>query len=147
MAREVLEQATICVGEINTQIPRTYGDTFVQVSEFDFLVHSMDAPIYFDRWEIDSDWDQVAQHVASLIDDDSCISFSIGPLYESLAVHLSKNRHLGIHSPFFTDPLMDLMKCGAVTNQRKETYRGKALTSYALRYAGLNGMAEQQSFG
>jgi acyl-CoA hydrolase/GNAT superfamily N-acetyltransferase len=132
VAREVLEQATICVGEINTQIPRTFGDTFVQVSEFDFLVRSTDPPIYFDRWEIDSAWDQVAQHVASLIDNDSCISFSIGPLYESLAIHLSEKRHLGIHSPFFTDPLMDLMNCGAVTNQRKETYRGKALTSYAL---------------
>jgi acyl-CoA hydrolase/GNAT superfamily N-acetyltransferase len=132
VAREAMEQASICVGEINTQIPRTFGDTFVQVSEFDFLVRSTDPPIYFDRWEIDGAWDRVAQHVASLIDNDSCISFSIGPLYESLAVHLSTKRHLGIHSPFFTDPLMDLMKCGAVTNQRKETYRGKALTSYAL---------------
>jgi acyl-CoA hydrolase/GNAT superfamily N-acetyltransferase len=132
VAREAMEQATICVGEINTQIPRTFGDTFVQVSEFDFLVRSTDPPIYFDRWEIDSAWDQVAQHVASLIDNDSCISFSIGPLYESLAVHLSTKCHLGIHSPFFTDPLMDLMKCGVATNQRKETYRGKALTSYAL---------------
>ena len=27
---------------------------------------------------------------------------------------------------------MDLMKNGAVTNRRKETYRGKALTSYAF---------------
>jgi hypothetical protein len=27
---------------------------------------------------------------------------------------------------------MDLMKSGAVTNRRKETYRGKALTSYTL---------------
>ncbi len=132
VAREAMEQASICVGEINTQIPRTFGDTFVKVSEFDFLVRSTDPPIYFDRWEIDSAWGQVAEHVASLIDDNSCISFSIGPLYESLAVHLSTKRHLGIHSPFFTDPLMDLMKCGAATNQRKETYRGKALTSYAL---------------
>lgn len=132
VAREVMEQATICVGEMNTQIPRTFGDTFVQASEFDFLVRSTDPPIYFERWGIDSAWDQVARHVASLIDNESCISFSIGPLYESLAVHLSTKRHIGIHSPFFTDPLMDLMKCGAATNQRKETYRGKALTSYAL---------------
>ncbi len=132
VAREAMEQASICVGEINTEIPRTFGDTFVPASEFDFLVRSTEPPIYFNRWEIDSAWDQVAQHVASLIDDGSCLSFSIGPLYESLAVHLSTKRHLGIHSPFFTDPLMDLMKCGAATNQRKETYRGKALTSYAL---------------
>ena len=132
VAREALEQATICIGEINTRVPRTFGDTFVHLSEFDFLIRSTDPPIFFERWEIDDDWNQVAQHVASLIEDESCLAFSIGPLFEAMTRHLMNKRHLGIHSPFFTDPLMDLMKCGAVTNRRKETYRGKALTSYAL---------------
>jgi hypothetical protein len=132
VAREALEQASIRVGEINTQIPRTFGDTYLPVSEFDFLIHSTDPPIYFERWETDDVWDQVAQHVASLIEDESCLAFSIGPLYEALAVRLANKRNLGIHSPFFTDPLMDLMKCGAATNRRKETYRGVSLTSYAF---------------
>jgi acyl-CoA hydrolase/GNAT superfamily N-acetyltransferase len=132
VAREALEQASIRVGEINTQIPRTFGDTFVEAAEFDFLVRATDPPIYFDRWAIDDVWDQVAEHVASLIEDGSCLAFSIGPLYEALAKRLTNKRHLGIHSPIFTDPLMDLMQCGAATNRRKDTYRGKALTSYAF---------------
>ena len=132
VAREVLEQATIRVGEINTHIPFTFGDTFVHISEFGFLVRSTDAPIYFDRWETDDIWDQVALNVASLIEDGSCLAFSIGPLYESLAKQLRSKRHLGIHSPLFTDPFMDLIQSGAVTNRRKDTYRGKSLTSYAL---------------
>jgi acyl-CoA hydrolase/GNAT superfamily N-acetyltransferase len=132
VAREALEQAAIGVGEINTQIPYTLGDTFVHISEFDFLVRSTDLPIYFDRWESGEIWDQVALNVASLIEDGSCLAFSIGPLYESLAKQLRNKRHLGIHSPFFTDPLMDLIKSGAVTNRRKDSYRGQSLTSYAL---------------
>ena len=132
VAREALEQANIGVGEINTQIPRTLGDTFIHMSEFDFLVRSTDPPIYFDRWETDETWDQVALNAASLIEDESCLAFSIGPLYESLAKQLRNKRHLGIHSPLFTDPLMDLMQSGAVTNRRKDTYRGQSLTSYAL---------------
>ena len=132
MAREALEQASIRVGEINTRIPRTFGDTFVQAAEFDFLIGATDPPIYFDRWEIDSTWDQVAKHVASLIEDGSCLAFSIGPLYEALAKRLTDKHHLGIHSPIFTDPLMDLMIGGTVTNRRKENFRGKALTSYAF---------------
>ena len=132
VAHEALEHAAISVGEINTQIPRTFGDTIVHVSEFDFLVRSKDPLIYFERWETDRIWDEVAQHVASLIEDESCLAFSIGPLYEALAKCLTNKRHLGIHSPFFTDPLMDLMKSGAASNRRKETYRGKALTSYAF---------------
>ena len=132
VAREALEQAAIRVAEINRQIPCTFGDTFVHVSEFNFLVRSTDPPIYFDRWETDEIWDQVALNAASLIEDESCLAFSIGPLYESLARQLRNKRHLGIHSPFFTDPLMDLMQSGVVTNRRKDTYRGKSLTSYAL---------------
>ena len=132
VAREALEQATICVGEINTQIPCTFGDTFVQATEFDFLVEATDPPIYFERWEIDSTWDEVAKHVASLIEDGSCLAFSIGPLYEALAKRLTDKQHLGIHSPIFTDPLMDLMKSGTATNRRKENFRGKSLTSYAF---------------
>ncbi len=132
VAHEALEHATICVGEINNQIPRTFGDTFVHISNFDFLLRSKDPLIYFERWQTDAVWDQVAQHVASLIEDGSCLAFSIGPLYEALAKSLAKKHHLGIHSPLFTDPLMDLMKCGAVSNRRKETHRGKALTSYAF---------------
>ena len=132
VAREALDQAAIRVGEINTQIPYTFGDTFVHVSEFSILVRSTDTPIYFDRWQTDDIWDQVALNVASLIEDGCCLAFSIGPLYESLALKLHHKRHLGIHSPLFTDPLMDLIQSGAVTNRRKDTYRGKSLTSYAL---------------
>jgi acyl-CoA hydrolase/GNAT superfamily N-acetyltransferase len=132
VAREALEKASIRIGEINPQVPRTFGDTHVEISEFDFLVRSGEPPIYLNRWGVDNVWDRVASHVATLIDDESCLAFSIGPLFEALAVRLSEKRHLGIHSPFFTDPLMDLMRKGVATNRRKESYRGKALTSYAF---------------
>jgi len=132
VARDAMEKASVVIGEINTQIPETFGDTFVHVSDFDMMVHSTDDPIYFSRWLDDTVFDKVAANVASVIENGSCISFSIGPLFEALSRHLSKKRDLGIHSPFFTDALMDLMKSGAVTNRKKETWQGKSLTSYAL---------------
>jgi acyl-CoA hydrolase/GNAT superfamily N-acetyltransferase len=132
VAWEAMEKSAITVGEINPNIPRTFGDTFVPVSEFDHLVLSEDPPIYFDRWPVDEATDKAASNVAALIEDESCLAFSIGPLYEALARHLKSKRHLGVHSPFFTDPLMDLIQSGAVTNRRKESYRGKSLTSYAF---------------
>ncbi len=132
VAWEALEKASIKIGEINTSIPRTFGDTFVPMSEFDDLVLSEDPPIYMERWPVDDVTDQVGRNVAALIEDGACLAFSLGPLFESLAKHLKTKKHLGIHSPFFTDPLMDLMQSGAVTNRRKESYRGKSLTSYAF---------------
>ena len=70
----------------------------------------------------DAVWDQVALNVASLIEDESCLAFSIGPLYEALAKQLVKKRHLGIHSPFFTDPLMDLMQSGTSKDLLPKSY-------------------------
>jgi len=131
-ARYAMDQASLVIGEINRDVPFIFGDTFVQVSEFDFLVRSQDPPIYFKRWPVDEVFDQVGANVASVIEDGSCLSFSIGPLYEALARHLFQKRNLGIHSPFFTDALMDLVRSGAVSNRNKRVYRGKSLTSYAF---------------
>ena len=132
VARQAMEQASLVVGEINSLVPRTFGDTFIHISDFDLLVRSTEKPIYFNRWTVDSVFDRVAANVSSLIEDGSCIAFSIGPLFEALSRHLSHKSHLGIHSPFFTDALMDLVISGAVTNRHKEIYRGKSLASYAL---------------
>jgi acyl-CoA hydrolase len=132
VAREAMEQATLAVGEINPQIPHTFGDTYIPASEFDLLVYSEIPPPLLERWPFDAALDRVAANVASLIDDGSCLGFSIGPFYEALGKNLAGKRHLGIHSPFFTDALMDLMRSGAADNRRKGTYRGKALTSYAM---------------
>jgi acyl-CoA hydrolase len=130
--RQAMEKASLIVGEINTKIPLTLGDTFVPVSDFDLLIRSTEPPIYFKRWPLENIFDQVAANVASVIEDRSCIAFTIGPLFEALGKHLAHKHNLGIHTPFFTDPLMDLVKSGAVTNRHKEIFRGKSLTSYAF---------------
>ncbi len=132
VARQALEKASLKVGEINTLIPRTFGDTFVPISDFDYVVHSTEEPIYFSRWPVDDVFDAVAANVASVIEDTSCIGFSLGPLFEALSPHLAKREHLGIHSPFFTDALMDLVESGAVSNRYKEVFRGKSLAAYAI---------------
>ena len=151
VARPAMDQATLVVGEINPQMPVTYGDTFVPASDFDMLVESDHPLIYFDRWQPDAVFDRVGENVASVIEDGSCIGFSIGPLFESLSRHLVHRRNLGVHSPFFTDALMDLVRCGAVTNRFKQVWRGKSLASYAfgtrtlMRWLHRNPLVEFQA--
>jgi acyl-CoA hydrolase/GNAT superfamily N-acetyltransferase len=132
VARLAMQQASFVVGEVNKWLPRTFGDSFVKFSDFDMLVEAEEPPIYFDRWNFDHVYDKIAENVSSLIEDRSCIGFSVGPLYEALANHLIHKKDLGIHTPFFFDCLMDLVKSGAVTNLYKKNYQGKSLTSYAV---------------
>jgi acyl-CoA hydrolase len=131
-ARKAMEQASLVVGEINPQVPRTLGDTLVNASDFDFLITSEMPPITFDRWPTDEVMDKVAANVAALVENGSCLTFATGSLFESLAPHLKNKKNLSIHSLFITDPLMDLIKSGAVTNRDKTYFRGKSVVSYAL---------------
>ncbi len=132
VARLAMQQASFVVGEVNKWMPRTFGDTFVHISDFDMLIEAQEPPIYFDRWKYDHVYDKIAENVSSMIDDRSCIGFSIGPLYEALSKHLIHKKDLGIHTPFFFDNMMDMVKSGAVTNRYKKNYQGKSLTSYAI---------------
>ena len=132
VSRQAMEKASLVIGEINYNIPTTFGDTFVHVSDFDHLVRSTEEPIYFGRWPVDEVFNEVAANVSSVVEDGSCLAFSPGPLFEALSRHLVRKQNLGIHTPFFTDALMDLVKSGAVTNRYKEIFRGKSLTSYAF---------------
>ena len=150
VAKYAMEKASIVVGEINDQVPRTMGNTFVHVDDFHYLIRAKEPPIYFPRWPVDDVMDKVAANVASVVEDGSCLSFYSGPLFEALGRHLSRKSHLGIHTYFFTDALMDLIKCGAVTNRKKTFFRDKSLTSYAqgtpelMRWLHLNPLVEFQ---
>ncbi len=153
VAREAMKRAPLVVGEINDAVPRTLGDTLVHVSEFDYLVTSTEEPITFLRWELAEAFDRVAEKVASVIEDGSCLGFSLGPLYEALGPHLQRKRDLGVHSPFFTDPLMDLVKSGAVSNRNKGVFSGKSVASYVLgtqrllEWLDRNSLVELQPIG
>ncbi len=127
-----MEQASLCVGEVNSKMPTTFGDSFVHYSEFDMLVESTELPIYHSRPGVDEITNKIAENLASVIDDGSCIAFSVDVIFEALGRHLVKKRNLGIHSPFFTDAVMDLVKSGAVTNRRKANWRGRSVVSYAF---------------
>ncbi|MFP4629924.1 MAG: GNAT family N-acetyltransferase [Desulfohalobiaceae bacterium] len=146
VARPVLEQAMLKVGEVNPNLPRTYGDTFVHVSELQYLVRSQEEVFTFPRWETDQVFDKLAENVSALIQDGSCLGFSIGPIYEALARHLQKKRHLGVHSPFFTDALMELVRSGAVSNRKKVVFSGKSVTSYALGSRELMSWLDRNPF-
>jgi acyl-CoA hydrolase/GNAT superfamily N-acetyltransferase len=150
VAKYAMERASLVIGEINDQVPRTMGNTFVHVKDFHYLVRAEEPPIYFPRWPVDDVIDRVAANVASVVEDGSCIAFYSGALFEALGRHLARKRHLGVHTYFFTDPLMELIKCGAVTNRKKNHFRDKSLTSYAqgtpelMRWLHRNPLVEFQ---
>ena len=132
VAREVMDKASLVVGEVNTELPFTLGDTFVSIEEFDLLVRSDREPITYAPFPVTDVMKRVAANVATVIRDGDCINYGHGPLFEALVPYLSDKKDLGIHSLYFTDAMAELVNSGAVTNHRKSPFRGKSLASYAL---------------
>jgi acyl-CoA hydrolase len=151
VARVAMDQAQLVVGEINADVPRTFGDTYIHRSDFNYFVMGEHPPIYFPRWPATSVYDGIAENIEPLIEDKSCVAFSVGPLFDALGRKLMTKKNLGVHSPIFSDSLMDLVKCGAVTNRYKELFRGQSLTSYAcgtpelIKWLHQNPMVEFQA--
>ncbi len=132
VAREVMDHASLVVGEINEKMPFTYGDTFVSIDDFDFLVRSDREPVTYEVPIVSHQMKKVAANVASVIRNGDCINYALGPMFEALVPFLSDKKDLGIHSLYFTDALAELVNSGAVNNHRKSPFRGKSLVSYAL---------------
>lgn len=132
VAREVMEHASLVVGEINAKMPFTYGDTFVSIEDFDLLIRSDREPVTYEIPRVTETMKKVASNVASVIKDGDCLSYSMGDLFEALVPYLSDKKDLGFHSLYFTDAMAELVNSGAVNNRRKSPFRGKSLASYAL---------------
>lgn len=152
VAREAMAKASLVIGEIQPQLPFTFGDSLVSIKDFDLLIEADQSPIFFERQPISTVMGQVASNIAAIIGDGDCISFHTGTsLFEALCRELRAKRHLGIHTPYFTDALMDLVNRGAVSNYKKAVFRGKSVTAYALGtrdlagWLNLNPLVEFQS--
>jgi acyl-CoA hydrolase len=143
VGRIAMSQAALSVGEINPRVPFTFGDTLVAAEDFDLLMEGTEMPMHLNRPAVHGAYDTLAANVAGLVEDGCCIAFSFGPLYEALAVHLAERRHLGVHSPFMTDALMDLIKSGAVSNRRKGVFHGRSAAAYAIGSRTLMGWLDR----
>ena len=118
--------------EVNPNMPRVFGESLLHVSEVDAIVEH-DAPLaeHVPRPASPTD-ETIAGTIAGLIGDGACLQMGIGSLPEAVCARLTGHKDLGIHTELMTPGLAALIECGAVTNQRKTTYRGRSVFTFAM---------------
>ncbi|MGI9557963.1 MAG: acetyl-CoA hydrolase/transferase family protein [Solirubrobacterales bacterium] len=123
--------------EANPQMPRTFGENQVHVSELAGWCEA-DYPLVEvpgrDGTETDK---RIAEFVVERIPDGATIQAGIGAVPDQVMRLLSGHRDLGIHTELMGDGLVDLIECGAATGTRKATHRNKAVTTSVLGTARL----------
>ncbi len=118
--------------EINDQMPRTMGDTFLHVSRVDAFVETSHPLSEYPRHEITMEQQAIARQVAPLIPDGATIQTGIGGIPEAVLGLLRDHKDLGIHSEMVPDSVVALMKAGVITNEKKTIHPRKVIAGFAL---------------
>jgi len=124
--------AKFVIAQVNANMPRTYGDSFIHVNQIDMLVPRDEPIIEAPTPHLDDRLRKLAENVARLVDDGSTIEIGIGNVPQAVAEYLRGKKDLGIHTEMFSDWIIDLVESGAVTGNRKSINRGKITASFCM---------------
>ncbi|MEW5986360.1 MAG: 4-hydroxybutyrate CoA-transferase, partial [Chloroflexota bacterium] len=95
------EAARIIVAQVNRQMPRTLGDSFIHVSRLQFIVE-VNYPLPEVLMGGSSDLHlQVGQHIAGMIENGSTLQLGIGSIPDAVLKSLTNHKDLGIHTELF----------------------------------------------
>lgn len=129
--KAVSEHADIIILEVNENMPRTLGDSFIHLSQVDYLVENNRQLPELPVGDTDKVEEKIGQYIADLIEDGSTIQLGIGGIPNAVAASLKDKKNLGIHSEMLTDGMVDLVEQGIVDNSKKSIHKGKIIGSFA----------------
>jgi len=120
------------VAQINDQMPRTYGDSFIHVTELDAVVDSSRPLCAMKQPEITDMHRAIARNVAGLIDDGAVLQTGIGGIPGAVLPFLMDRKDLGVHSELVSDGVIPLIEAGVITGARKTFKARKIVLGFAI---------------
>jgi 4-hydroxybutyrate CoA-transferase len=134
LTKSPAESAKIIVAEVNDQMPRTLGDSFIHVSRLTHIV-----PVSYPIPEMpmaadgtDPIVERLAGYVADLIPDGATMQMGIGAIPDAVLKYLFHKKDLGVHSELISDGVIDLVEAGVLTSARKTLHPGKIVLGFVL---------------
>ena len=124
------------IAEVNDQMPRTLGDTFLHVSRISAMVETSRPLLELRPEPPTAVQERVARNVASLIPDGATLQMGIGGIPNAVLACLGDHRDLGIHSEMCPDGVVPLMESGVINGARKTLHPGKAVAGFVLGTQG-----------
>jgi acyl-CoA hydrolase len=135
---EVLASKTACqaaetvIIQVNQQMPRTLGDSFLHVSRADSIVEFTERlPNLVSKppTEVEK---RISQHILPLIEPGATLQMGIGGIPDSVYASLQGRLELGVHTEMISDGAMGAIERGVVTGTKKNLHPGKLLMTFAL---------------
>jgi 4-hydroxybutyrate CoA-transferase len=128
--RPAAETARIVVAEINRQMPRTLGNSFIHMSRLDYVVE-VDYPLPEAPQGGSSELHmQVGEHIAEMIPDGATLQMGLGSIPDAVLKNLKNHKDLGVHTELFSDGIIDMVESGVITCARKTFHPYKIIAGF-----------------
>ena len=126
------KKARFVIAQVNDCMPRTYGDSFIHISDIDAIVESSRPLCELPKHEITDLHLAIARNVATLIEDGSTIQTGIGGIPDAVLLYLKDRKDLGVHTELLSDGIVPLIETGVVNGRRKTLHPRKVVLAFAL---------------
>jgi len=134
LTKSPAESADIIIAEVNQQMPRCLGDSFIHISRLNYIV-----PVDYPLSEMhmaadgpDQNTEKIAGYIAEMIPDGATMQMGIGAIPDAVLKYLYHKKDLGIHTELFSDGVIDLVDAGVLTNRMKTLHPGKILAGFVM---------------
>src|SRR5579883_2331768 len=124
--------ARYTVAQVNDQMPRTYGDSFIHVSQISAFVESSRPLCEMPKPDITDLHRAIAKNVAGLIEDGATLQTGIGGIPNAVLPLLLDRKDLGIHTELVSDGVIPLIEAGVITGRRKTLLPRKIVAGFML---------------
>src|SRR5215472_13719384 len=124
--------ARYVVAQVNSYMPRTYGDSFIHVSDIDAVVESSRPLCELKKPVVTDMHVAIARHVAGLIEDGAVLQTGIGGIPDAVLPFLMDRKDLGVHSELVSDGVIPLIESGVINGARKNYKPRKIILGFAL---------------
>ena len=133
IARSAVNTARFVIAQVNPNVPRTHGDSFVHVSHFTHLVYQEAAlPQINYGAEVGEAEKKIGRYIAGLIDDGSTLQLGIGTIPDAVLSALHQHKNLGVHTEMCSDGIIQLIEKDVINNARKKIHPNKTVTGFAI---------------
>ncbi len=120
------------VAQVNGNMPRTYGDSFIHVSDIDAIVE-LSRPLCELKVQPSSElFRAIGTRVASLIEDGAVLQCGIGGIPDAILPNLMDRKDLGVHTEMLSDSAVPLIEAGVINGQRKNWKPRKVILGFVL---------------
>lgn len=125
-------EAELVIAQINPSMPRTLGDSFIHISDIDYIVEADTPLIELPPAGISEVERAIGKNCASLIEDGDTLQLGIGAIPDAVLGFLKEKKDLGIHSEMISDGIVELYEAGVITNRRKSLHAGKSIVTFLM---------------